>query len=185
MHIIAHDQFALMLYSCCSGNSCAVTRAEYAEVLQILVEHLQLQSAKGSGVTDQVLQFVAVLKDDLVKTAVDGNQQGKAGGTIWLLKESLKSQLCLYASLVRGNGDAISEVLKPMLTCHSPTAVEVAVEVCTATLVSKDVHFPHQAFLEVFPVDLCRAGEDMQLTVSLSLNGECHSCIVPIDTGNA
>ena len=38
----------------------------------------------------------------------------------------------------------------------SPTAVEVAVEVCTAVLVSRDIHFPHQAFLEVYSVDLCR-----------------------------
>ena len=63
----------------------------------------------------------------------------------------------------------------------SPTAVEVAVEVCTAVLVSRDIHFPHQAFLEVYSVDLCRDEEDMQLTVSLSLNGEWYSCIVPIN----
>ena len=65
----------------------------------------------------------------------------------------------------------------------SPTAVEVAVEVCTAVLVSRDIHFPHQAFLEVYSVDLCTDGEDMQLTVSLSLNGEWYFCIVHINNG--
>ena len=67
----------------------------------------------------------------------------------------------------------------------SPTAVEVAMEVCTATLVSRDIHFPHRAFLEVYTLSTFVEIEKIivQLTVSLSMNREWYSCIVPINNG--
>lgn len=166
------------LSSCCSDNPCAVTRTGYAEVVQILVEQLQQQSAGGSGTVHQVLKFVAALKDDLVKMAAEGEQQGKAVGTQWLLKESLRSQFHLYASMAHHNHEAILEVLRAMLASCSPAAVEVAMEMCAGVLVGKEALLPHQAFLEVCPLDLRKAGGDMQLAVSLSLIKVSFQCSI-------
>ena len=146
-----------------------MTRAGYAEVIQVFVEQLRQPSAGGSGaVVDQMLPFVADLKGDLVKVAVEGGQQGKAVCTQWLLKESLMSQFHLYASMVNHNQGASLEVLSGMLLSQSPAVVEVAVEACAGVLVAEGVLPPHQDFLAVYPPELCKAGEDMQLAVSSS-----------------
>ena len=154
------------LSSCCSNNPCTVTRTGYAEVVQILAEQLQQQSAGGGGTVHQVLQFAAALKDDLVKMAAEGEQQGKAVGTQWLLRESLRSQFHLYASMFHHNHEATLEVLRAMLASCSAAAVEVAMETCAGVSVGEEVLLPHQAFLKVCPLDLRKAGGDMQLAVS-------------------
>lgn len=147
-----------------------MTRAGYAEVVQVLVEQLREPSAGGGeAVVDQMLPFVADLKSDLVKMAVEGDQQCKAVGSQWLLKESLMSQFHLYASMVDHNQEASLEVLTAMLLSTSPTVVEVAVEACAAVLVGKEVLPSQQDFLAVYPLELRKASGDMQLAVSSSL----------------
>ena len=157
-----------------------MTRAGYAEVVQVLVEQLWQPSAGGGGaVVDQMLPFVADLKSDLVKMAVEGVQQGKAVDTQWLLKKTLMSQFHLYASMVDHNQGASLEVLTAMLLSKSPAVVEVAVEACAGVLVGEEVLPPHQDFLAVYPLELRKASGDMQLDVSLLLlKNSSNHCVV-------
>lgn len=146
-----------------------MTRAGYAEVVQVLAEQLQPQQSAGErGTVDQVVPFVADLKGDLVKMAVGGEQQARAVSTQWLLKESLTSQFRLYSSVVHHNREASLEVLTAIVINGSPAAVEVAVKACAGIVAGDEVLLPHRAFLEMYPPELQKASEDMQIAVSTS-----------------